>query len=261
MVNPTSGSLNGLSDADRIRALERFQMLRPFLEEGVALRQVSQAAGISLRTARYWVKRYRKDGLAGLIRKVRFDKDQPRFSSSLQQAIEGMALQKPKISAATVHRKAIAIANKLGEQPPSYSFVYSLIRRMDPALVTMAHEGTKAYSEAFDLIYRREAKAPNAIWQADHTELDILVKDEQGKPQRPWLTVILDDYSQRTPLFGKGQWCKISLKNQCRLSVKITVAPSTENCGLRHGKLVAQTYIVFTYILFPIVCPSLPLDK
>jgi putative transposase len=60
----------------------------------------------------------------------------------------------------------------------------------------MAHQGMKAYSESFDLVHRVESEAPNAIWQADHTELDILVRDERGNIRRPWLTIILDDYSR-----------------------------------------------------------------
>ena len=54
-----------------------------------------------------------------------------------------------------------------------------MIRDLDPGLVTLAHEGTKAYTEAFDLVHRHEATAPNAVWQADHTELDIWLKDEE----------------------------------------------------------------------------------
>jgi putative transposase len=46
----------------------------------------------------------------------------------------------------------------------------------------LAHEGTKAYAEAFDLIHRREADRPNAIWQADHTLLDILLVRDASKP-------------------------------------------------------------------------------
>jgi putative transposase len=45
----------------------------------------------------------------------------------------------------------------------------------------------------FDLIQRREASGPNAIWQADHTPLDLWVRDHRGRPARPWLTVIMDD--------------------------------------------------------------------
>ena len=67
---------------------------------------------------------------------------------------------------------------------------------LDPALVMLAHDGAKAYSETFDLVHRTEAKRPNAVWQADHTELDLFVTDGSGKPRKPWLTVILDDYSR-----------------------------------------------------------------
>ncbi|MFX7938289.1 transposase family protein, partial [Acinetobacter baumannii] len=36
----------------------------------------------------------------------------------------------------------------------------------------------------------------NAIWQADHTQLDILILDAGGRPVRPWLTTVLDDHSR-----------------------------------------------------------------
>jgi len=162
----------------------------------VPLAQIAREQGIILRTARRWVKRYRQDGLVALARKERNDKDQRKLSLTLQETVEGLALRKPRLSAATIHRKAVERANKLGEQPPSYSLVYALIRKLEPALVTMAHEGTKAYSESFDLVHRTEAATPNAIWQADHTELDILAKDDEGNARRPWLTIILDDYSR-----------------------------------------------------------------
>ncbi|WP_340639356.1 transposase family protein [Arthrobacter sp. Hiyo1] len=45
-------------------------------------------------------------------------------------------------------------------------------------------------------MWRRRAGGPNAHWQADHTELDILILDADLKPARPWLTTILDDYSR-----------------------------------------------------------------
>jgi len=171
-------------------------VIRPFLEDGISLSQIARDRGIPLRTAQRWVRRYHKGGIAGLVRKGRDDKDRPRRAPSLREVIEGLALQKPRPSAATVHRKAVEVAEELGERPPSYSLVYGLIRKLDPALLTMAHEGTKAYGDRFELVHRREAKAPNAIWQADHSELDILVKDDEGKSRKPWLTIVLDDYSR-----------------------------------------------------------------
>jgi putative transposase len=57
-------------------------------------------------------------------------------------------------------------------------------------------EKRPTFSDAFDLVHRREAERPNAIWQADHTLLDILVQRESENPAQPWPRVILDDYSR-----------------------------------------------------------------
>jgi transposase InsO family protein len=39
------------------------------------------------------------------------------------------------------------------------------------------------------------------MWQADHTPLDVVLLDEAGKPARPWLTAIEDDYSRAIASF------------------------------------------------------------
>jgi putative transposase len=196
MVIPAVTCLNSVPEAERNRAMDRFRILQPFLEEEMALTQVARQQGLALRTAQRWVMQYRQHGLAGLCRMEYVGKGQHRLSSDLQQAIEGLALQKPKLSVAAVHRQAGLLAGQRGEPVPGYATVYRLVRRLEPALVTLAHEGTKVYSESFDLVHRTEAEAPNAIWQADHTELDILVKYDRGQPRKPWLTIVLDDYSR-----------------------------------------------------------------
>ncbi|WP_370449913.1 Mu transposase C-terminal domain-containing protein [Cryobacterium sp. Hh7] len=53
-----------------------------------------------------------------------------------------------------------------------------------------------AYRDKYELALRRHADLPNAMWQADHTMLDILIVAPNGKPARPWLSVILDDNSR-----------------------------------------------------------------
>ena len=70
------------------------------------------------------------------------------------------------------------------------------MRGLDPALTTLAHEGAAAFRNRYELIHRHRAEAPNALWQADHTPLDILIVDESGKPARPWLTIVIDDFSR-----------------------------------------------------------------
>jgi putative transposase len=73
------------------------------------------------------------------------------------------------------------IAEALGEPQPSYSVVRRIVRNLPASLLALAHRGSKAYSESFDLIHRRKSSRPNAIWQIDHAQLDIKL------PARRWL--------------------------------------------------------------------------
>ncbi|MHA4874996.1 integrase catalytic domain-containing protein, partial [Enterococcus faecium] len=87
---------------------------------------------------------------------------------------------------------------------PSYDVVPDIVLKIPPNLKTLAHEGSKAYKQAFGLIHRFEADRPNEIWQADHTPLDIFVLDTRNQKRRPWLTAIIDDYSRAVPGYFLG---------------------------------------------------------
>ena len=88
------------------------------------------------------------------------------------------------------------IAAEQGWPAPSYPVVRRIIAGLDRGLLAMAHDGPDEYRDEFELVLRRESAHPNDMWQADHTELDVMVLDETGQPARPWLTVILDDHSR-----------------------------------------------------------------
>jgi putative transposase len=185
-----------LSDEQRQQAMSRLAVLRPHLEDGVPLTHAARHAGVPVRTAERWASRYRCCGLAGLARSTRRDASRRRLPPELVALVEGMGLKRPRSSAAAIHRRAIEIAKAEGWPVPSYGIVHAILARLDPAMVTLAHEGAAAFRDRYELIHRHRAAVPNAVWQADHTLLDILVVDESGKPARPWLTVILDDHSR-----------------------------------------------------------------
>lgn len=187
---------HALSAPAREAAYRRFVLIRPFLEEGVPLTALARQHTIPVRTLEDWVRAYRQRGLTGLARKRRSDHGQRHLPQELQALIEGMALQVPPPSATAIYRQVLPLANQHHWRMPSYRTILSIIAALPPALVTLAHEGTKAYADRFDLIHRREADRPNDIWQADHTPLDIRLLNEHGQPARPWLTIILDDYSR-----------------------------------------------------------------
>jgi putative transposase len=166
---PASQMLTGLSDARRSEALQRWRVLRQHVEDAVPLARVAADAGMPERTARRWLARYRAEGLGGLARPARADRDRRRFPADLVALIEGLALRRPAPTAAQVHRQVAAVAVEQGWPVPAYGTVYAVIRDIDPAMRMLAHEGTKRYREVFDLVHRRTAAQANDIWQADHT--------------------------------------------------------------------------------------------
>jgi len=185
-----------LTEAQRQVAMERFAVLQPHLEEDVPLARAARQAGVPTRTAERWLARYRQRGLAGLARPVRSDAAVHRLPADLVALIEGMGLKKPRASAAAIHRRVRDVATAQGWRLPSYSTVYAILAALDPAMVTLAQEGAAAFRDRYELIHRHRAEAPNALWQADHTMLDLLILDEAGKPVRPWLTTVMDDHSR-----------------------------------------------------------------
>jgi putative transposase len=188
---------------ERSRALQRYRMLQHCVEHDMPLTHVARHRGIPLRTVQRWLAQYRRNGFAGLARRQRSDHRQPHgLHPELTQMIEGLALRKPPPTVALVHRQVRDVALRNGWPAPNYHRVYRVMKHPGPALVTLAHDGSKTYRTTYDLLYRREAEQPNDIWQADHTLLEIWVRHDDGSPVRPWLTVIMDDYSRAVAGFG-----------------------------------------------------------
>jgi putative transposase len=77
----------------------------------VPLAQLAREHGIQLRRLQRWVRAYRQEGLDGLALHTRADRGQRRrVSPELQQVIEGLALRRPPLSRAAVHRETVALA-------------------------------------------------------------------------------------------------------------------------------------------------------
>ena len=175
---------------------ERLAVLGPCLHDGVPLVVAAERAGVPLRTARRWLAAYRADGAAGLSRSSRADRGGRRIQSELIELIEGFALRRPPPRIAEVHRAVTEVATGRGWPAPSYQSVRRIMKGLDRGLLALAHHDPDFYRDNFELVMRREAAHANDVWQADHTQLDVMVLDGSARPARPWLTVILDDQSR-----------------------------------------------------------------
>ncbi len=186
-----------MTQAQRNQAFYKYKIIQPYLQQQDTLVAVCKKSNISLRTAKSWVSIYHKYGLAALSRKTRVDKGKTRYiSSELVELIEGIYLQSPHLSYAVIFRQIKNYQEEKGLKYPKYRTVCNILSKIPKSILTLAHQGTKSYSEKFDLLYRREAQRPNEIWQADHAKLDMMLLNQMGKAQRPWLTIIFDDYSR-----------------------------------------------------------------
>src|SRR5918911_2871864 len=145
--------LTQIPETQRDRALDHFGVLRPCLEDGVPLADIARQHGLSVRTLERWLHAYRTRGLAGLARKPRRTRGQRRLPTELQHFIEGLALRRPRLSAAAVHRQAAGVAQAHGWPVPSYSTVFSIVRSLAPDLITLAQRGSKVYADRFELLY------------------------------------------------------------------------------------------------------------
>jgi putative transposase len=168
-------------------------------------------------------------------RKSRTDQGERRIASAqLIEAIEGLALERPPLPISSIHRQACAMAETLKERTPSYWVVRRIVRSLPSGLLMLAHRGNKAYGEGFDLVHRREALKPNSIWQVDHAQLDIKLLRDDGSVGKPWLTIVIDDYSRAVAGYYLGFEPPSSLRTTLALRQGIWRKgdPHWEVCGI-----------------------------
>jgi len=199
-------------------ALEKYELIQPFLEGESTLPQLAIHHSIGLRSLRRWVKLYREDGLQGLQRKERSTKGKrTSVNKELEEVVEALVLKKPPLTYTAIHRKIVEIAKHKNLPEPSYIVVRDIAKNINRGLLVLSHEGSKAYNQSFGLIFRREAGRPNEMWQADHTPLDIVLLDDKGQGRKPWLTIIIDDYSRAICGFF------LSFNHPCSLHVALAL--------------------------------------
>ena len=117
---------------------------------------------------------------------------------------------------------------------PSYGTVHAITATLDPGMVTLAQDGPTAFRDRFELVHRHYAAAPNAVWQADHTMLDLLILDEGGKPARPWLTTMVDDHSRAIAGYSVflGAPCVLNTCLALRHAIWRKADPTWPVCGI-----------------------------
>jgi putative transposase len=176
------------------KVLYQYNTITPYLTKECSLSEISRQNKINIRTLQRWVKRYRIQGFKGLNRQKR--KDHGTITSTVKKAIEGLALNKESMSVATITRIVNEFCVEKKRNPISYYTVRKIVQDIPKDMRMLAQEGDKRYTDKYEMVMRRTSKYPNQIWQIDHSLLDLTVVDDKNNKKKPWLTIVIDDFSR-----------------------------------------------------------------
>lgn len=157
---------------------------------------------VSYQTIRNWRQILEIKGPQGLDRKHHKNRGQTTMDPRLVRIAKGILLNPKHFSIAESHRRlgkyVRHFLNRPEDEIPTLKQVYYLWEHIPEEEKVLALEGMQAYRRKFDEAIRFEAPYSNAIWQADHHQLDIIVVDSDTGEElgRPWLTKIQDDRSR-----------------------------------------------------------------
>ena len=192
-------------------AKKRFEIIKPLLNPGRTKKQVEERArefNLNMVTLYRWIKRYEESGgqISALIPDCfrRGGKGKKRISPELEKlmedVIETVYLNPTKrVSVKRTYQVLVLRCREAGIKPPHINTLRNRIKELSPFIVTKKREGITvaqgrygASAESF------EAEYPLEVIQTDHTQLDIIVVDEQNREPigRPYLTLAMDVYSR-----------------------------------------------------------------
>jgi putative transposase len=145
-----------------------------------------------------WIDEFKQGGIDALERTPR--KGESTLSPALYDYVRDLLITKDYPLTEVRHRAAEYGRNKLElpeDELPTPDKVRYVDRQLCNAVKLYGREGREAYRRMYEISGRFEATHRNEIWQSDHHLCDILVLNtETGKYERPWITLIIDDYSR-----------------------------------------------------------------
>lgn len=159
---------------------ERKEFIKNALQQKVNFSQLCRVYGISRKTGYKWLKRFRKEGVAGLVDQSRHPHKMPnKTPPEVEKAVLRVRRKHPTWGGRKIHTRL----KNLGHRTvPSPSTITAILRRNDCIDPEQSNK-----HKAFQ---RFEMEQPNQMWQMDFKG-DFLVGSQRCFP-----LTILDDYSR-----------------------------------------------------------------
>lgn len=114
---------------DDILSEKKFKIIEPFLTGEKKLREIEQESEVSYATLKRWVKSYKDDGLNGLNKKERIDKNNhKKINSKELLSIKNFYLNNNSLSISKLFEKYSEISEKINISYPTF---YRIINNLD----------------------------------------------------------------------------------------------------------------------------------
>ncbi|MCK6844202.1 helix-turn-helix domain-containing protein [Klebsiella pneumoniae] len=211
MANDQTGDqidLSAISEEDWDAAVERYRAISPLIESRERtldrVTEVADALGVSAATVYRWLARIARYGTVScLLRKQRSDKGSKRLAEPVEAivsaVIAGEYLTDQRRSPTAALREIERLCRQHKLVAPSKG---TLLRRIDEILPEEKVRKRHGRNASLDFRATRGTLPGvdhvHAIWQIDHTKVDITLVDEKDRIPigRPWITVAIDVFTR-----------------------------------------------------------------
>ena len=190
-------------------AQDRLNIIEPLLVMDKRTRQdVQQRADKFAKhpnTLYQWIRAYEDFGnLRSLMNKSRKDSGSKRLNTEIEEIINSCIhehyLTRERKSIAYVHRKIVSTCHERQIDPPHQNTIRNRINSISERHKVKKRHGGIISSNKFAPVQGKTpgAETPFAMYQMDHTPMDVIVVDEDDRHAvgRPTLTMIIDVFSR-----------------------------------------------------------------
>jgi putative transposase len=209
-VKAQSVELIEITDQDWQQAHERFEIIRPLLDDPECTRAKVQAQAESVgrhpATLYRWLEQYRRGGRVSMLVPTKRGMDHgrsrldPEVEAVLSATIDEVYLNSQKRSISYTCNEVARRCRNAGLELPHASTIRRRIKALSMKETIRRREGSQAVRNKYAPI---QGAFPGANWplamvQIDHTPVDlILVDDVHRRPVgRPWITLAIDVFSR-----------------------------------------------------------------
>jgi transposase len=161
---------------------ERYEIIEPFLKKEKKLKDIENEKNISYATLKRWVKAYKENGIEGLIKKERKDKNQHRsLDEKTYEFIKESYEKEPDIKITTLYEKCSKFLKNFGDKTISYHTVYRAVNNLDDFVKSHASLNIE------------KIKKKHQAYRISQVVLDIDIMDFRlGSLKKPFLYLMYD---------------------------------------------------------------------